>query len=162
MYKNFYESENDRRHKFSDKIFKFITVIVSFVGAVLWLIFKFLEIYQNECCYLRCGNFILLVGCSGLMLICVTIFFKVLYGYNEMSPDPNEIKQLITEYKSQTENESAIINAMNESILISYKDAVMNNCIENEKHIKLFELFYKIIFIEMFLLVITFLVEIVV
>ena len=79
-----------------------------------------------------------------------------------MSPDPNEIKQLITEYKSQTENESAIINAMNESILISYKDAVMNNCIENEKHIKLFELFYKIIFIEMFLLVITFLVEIVV
>ena len=61
-----------------------------------------------------------------------------------MSPDPNEIKQLITEYKSQTENESAIINAMNESILISYKDAVMNNCIENDKHIKLFELFYKI------------------
>ena len=111
LYKNLYESENDYRHKQSDKAFKSITIIASFVGAVLWLIFKFLKIYQDECCYLRCTNFVLLVACSALMLTCIVIFFKVLYGYNE-------------------------------------------------KHIKLFGLFYKIIFIEMFLLIVTFLIEI--
>lgn len=162
LYKNLYESENDYRHKQSDKAFKSITIIASFVGAVLWLIFKFLKIYQNECCYLRCTNFILLVACSALMLTCIVIFFKVLYGYNEKRPDPNEIEQLVTEYKSQTEDESAIITAMNESMLISYKDAAINNRIENEKHIRLFGLFYKIIFSEMFLLIVTFLVEILV
>ena len=152
-----YESENDYRHKQSDKAFKSITIIASFVGAVLWLIFKFLKIYQNECCYLRCTNFILLIVCSVLMLSCVVIFFKVLYGYNEKRPDPNEIEQLVAEYKSQTEDESAIIIAMNESMLISYKDAATNNRIENEKHIRLFGLFYRIIFAEMFLLIVTFL-----
>lgn len=162
LYKNLYESENDYRHKQSDKAFKSITIIASFVGAVLWLIFKFLKIYQNECCYLRCTNFILLVACSALMLTCIVIFFKVLYGYNEKRPDPNEIEQLVTEYKSQTEDESAIITAMNESVLISYKDAAINNRIENEKHIKLFGLFYKIIFIEILLLIVTFLVEVLV
>ena len=102
LYKNLYESENDYRHKQSDKAFKSITIIASFVGAVLWLIFKFLKIYQDECCYLRCANFILLVACSVLMLTCVVIFFKVLYGYNEKRPDPNEIEQLVAEYKSKT------------------------------------------------------------
>lgn len=162
LYKNLYESENDYRHKQSDKAFKSITIIASFIGAVLWLIFKFLKIYQNECCYLKCANFILLVACSVLMLTCVVIFFKVLYGYNEKRPEQNEVEQLISEYKSQTENESAIITAMNESMLISYKDAAINNRIENEKHIRLFGLFYKIIFVEMFLLIVTFLVEILV
>lgn len=162
LYKNLYESENDYRHKQSDKAFKSITIIASFIGAVLWLIFKFLKIYQNECCYLRCTNFILLVACSALMLTCIVIFIKVLYGYNEKRPDPNEIEQLVTEYKSQTEDESAIITAMNESMLISYKDAAINNRIENEKHIKLFGLFYKIIFIEILLLIVTFLVEVLV
>lgn len=162
LYKNLYESENDYRHKQGDKTFKSITIIASFIGSVLWLIFKFLKIYQNECYYLRCVNFILLIVCSCLMLVCIIIFFKVLYGYNEKRPDPNEIEQLITEYKSHTEDENAIITAMNESMLISYKDAAMNNRIENEKHIKLFGLFYKIIFVEMFLLIVTFLVEILV
>ena len=157
LYKNLYESENDYRHKQSDKAF-----IASFVGAVLWLIFKFLKIYQNECCYLRCTNFVLLITCSVLMLTCVVIFFKVLYGYNEKRPDPNEIEQLAAEYKSQTEDENAIITATNESMLISYKDAATNNRIENEKHIRLFGLFYKIIFAEMFLLIVTFLIEILV
>lgn len=95
-------------------------------------------------------------------MTCIVIFFKVLYGYNEKRPDPNEIEQLVAEYKSQTDDENAIITAMNESILISYKDAAINNRIENEKHIRLFGLFYKIIFSEMFLLIVTFLVEILV
>lgn len=162
LYKNLYKSEDDYRHKQSDKAFKSITIIASFVGAVLWSIFKFLKIYQNECCYLRYTNFILLTACSGLMLTCVVIFFKVLYEYNEKRPDPNEIEQLVAEYKSQTEDENAIIAAMNESMLISYRDAAINNRIENEKHIKLFGVFYKIIFVEMFLLIVTFLVEILV
>lgn len=162
LYKNLYESENDYRHKQSDKAFKSITIIASFIGAILWLIFKFLKIYRNECCYLRCTNFVLLITCSILMLTCVVIFFKVLYGYNEKRPDPNEIEQLVTEYKSQTEDEGTVITAMNESMFISYKDAAINNRIENEKHIRLFGLFYKIIFAEMFLLIVTFLVEILV
>ena len=68
----------------------------------------------------------------------------------------------MTEYKSQTDDKNAIITATNESMLISYKDAATNNRIENEKHIRLFGLFYKIIFAEMFLLIVTFLVEILV
>lgn len=162
LYKNLYESENDCRHKHSDKAFKSITIIASFAGAVLWLIFKFLKIYQNECCYLRCTNFILIITCSVLMLTCVVIFFKVLYGYNEKCPDTNMVEQLIMSYKSQTEDEDAIVTAINESMLMSYKDAAANNRVENEKHIRLFGLFYKIIFIEMFLLIATFLVEILV
>lgn len=160
LYKNLYESENDYRHKCSDRVFKSITIIASFVGAVLWLIFKFLSIYKNECCYLRCTNFILLVACSVLMLVCVIIFFKTLYGYNEKRPNPIMIEQMITDYKSQTEDESVIIAVINESMLISYKEAVINNSIENEKHTKLFKLFYKIIYIEMFLLIATFFFEI--
>ena len=96
------------------------------------------------------------------MLTCVVIFFKVLYGYNEKRPDPNMVEQLIMSYKSQTEDEDAIVTAINESMLMSYKDAAANNRVENEKHIRLFGLFYKIIFIEMFLLIATFLVEILV
>lgn len=138
LYKNLYESENDCRHEQSDKAFKPITIIESFAGAVLWLIFKFLKIYQNECCYLRCNNFILIVTCSVLMLTCVIIFFKVLYGYNEKRPDPNEVERLITGYKFQTEDEDAIVTAINESMLMSYKDASANNRVENKKHIRLF------------------------
>lgn len=37
LYKNLYESENDYRHKQNDKVFKSITIITSFVGAVIWL-----------------------------------------------------------------------------------------------------------------------------
>lgn len=162
LYKDLYEAENEYRHKQSDKAFKSITVIASFIGAVLWLIFKYLKIYKTECCYLRCINFMLLVCCSSLMLACVIIFFKVLYGYYEKRPDPNEIEQLLKEYKFQTEDESAIITAMNESLIISYRDAAINNSSENEKHSVLLRYFYKIIFVEMFLLIVTFLVEILV
>lgn len=160
LYKDLYEAENEYRHKQSDKAFKSITVIASFVGAVLWLIFKYQKIYKSECCYLQCINFILLVGCSSLILTCVIIFFRVLYGYHEKRPDPNEIEQLLKEYKSQTEDENAIIAAMNESLIISYRDAAINNSSENEKHSILFGYFYRFIFIEMFLLIVTFLVEI--
>lgn len=160
LYKDLYEAENEYRHKQSDKAFKSITIIASFVGAVLWLIFKYLKIYKYERCYLQCINFILLVCCSSLMLACVIIFFKVLYGYHEKRPDPNEIEQLLKEYKSQTEDENAIITAMDESLIISYRDAAINNSSENEKHSILFGYFYRIIFAEMFLLIVTFLIEI--
>lgn len=162
LYKNLYEPENEYRHKQSDKAFRSITIIASFVGAVLWLIFKYLKIYKSECCYLQCINFMLLVCCSSLMLACVIIFFRVLYGYNEKHPEPNKIEQLMKEYKSQTEDESAIIAAINESLIISYRDAAMNNSSENDRHSVLFRYFYLIIFFEMFLLIVTFLIEIVV
>ena len=64
LYKNLYESENDYRHKQSDKAIKSITIIASFVGEVLLLIIKFLKIYQNEPSYLRCAKYILLDKCS--------------------------------------------------------------------------------------------------
>lgn len=160
LYKDLYEAENEYRHEQSDKAFKSITVIASFVGAVLWLIFRYLKIYKTECCYLRCVNFILLVGCSSLMFACVIIFFRVLYGYHEKRPDPSEIEQLMKEYKSQTEDENVIITAMSESLIVSYRDAAINNSSENDKHSTRFRYFYKIVFVEMFLLVVTFLVEI--
>ena len=160
LYKKLLDTENDRRHKFSDKAFKSITIIASFVGAVLWLIFKLLEIYQNECIYLQMINLSLLAGCCLYMITSIVIFFKMLYGYKDRHMDPVEIDSLIKEYKSQTEDENAIIKAMDETLCISYLDAAINNHKENENHIKLFESFYVIIFIEMFLLIITFLIEI--
>lgn len=162
LYKDLYEAENVYRHNQSDKVFKSITVIASFVGAVLSLIFKYLKIYKSECYYLQCINFILLVGCSSLMLACIIIFFRVLYGYHEKRPNPNEIEQLLKEYKSQTDDEGVIITAINESLIISYRNAAINNSSENEKHSVMFRYFYWIIFIEMFLLIVTFLVEILV
>lgn len=162
LYKDLYEAENEYRHRQSDKAFKSITIIASFVGAVLWLIFKYLKIYKSECYYLQCINFILLIGCGVLMFICVSIFFRVLYGYHEKHPDPNEIEQLLKEYKSQAEDESTIVDVMNESLIISYRDAAINNCSENEKHSVLLGYFYWIIFIEMFLLIVTFFIEILV
>ena len=162
LYKDLYEAENEYRHKQSDKAFKSITIIASFIGAVLWLIFKYLKIYKTECCYLQCINFILLICCSSLMLACVIIFFRVLYGYHEKRPNPNEIGQLLKEYKTQTEDESAIVDAMNESLIISYRDAAINNSSENEKHSVMFRCFYWITFVEMFLLIVTFLIEILV
>lgn len=160
LYKKLSDAENDRRHKFSDKAFKSITIIASFVGAVLWLIFKFLVIYQNECIYLQMINLSLLTGCCLYMIASVVIFFKMLYGYKDTHTDPVEIDRLIKEYKSQTEDEMAIIKAMDQTLCISYLDSAINNHKENENHIKLFESFYAIIFIEMFLLIITFLIEI--
>ena len=76
LYKKLSDAENDRRHKFSDKAFKSITIIASFVGAVLWLIFKFFGIYQNECIYLQMINLSLLTGCCLYMITSVVIFFQ--------------------------------------------------------------------------------------
>lgn len=160
LYKNLYEAENDYRHKQSDKAFKSITIIASFVGAVLWLIFKFLDIYETENWYIYCINLCLLIVCSCLMLTCVVMFFMVLYGYDEKRPDPNEVKLLLEEYKSQTKNENMIINTMTESLVISYIDAAINNRSENNRHGILFRYFYILVFIEMFLLTATFLLEI--
>lgn len=160
LYKNLYEAENDYRHKQSDKAFKSITIIASFVGAVLWLIFKFLKIYKTEDCYFYCINLFLLITCSCLMLACVVIFFMVLYGYNEKRPDPNEVKLLMEEYKSQTKNENMIMNTMTKSLIMSYIDAAINNRSENNRHGNLFRYFYILVFIEMFLLIVTFLLEV--
>lgn len=162
LYKNLYEAENDYRHKQSDKAFKSITIIASFIGAVLWLIFKFLNIYETEDCYIYCINLFLLIACSCLMLACVIIFFMVLYGYDEKRPDPNEVKLLMEEYKSKTKNENMIMNTMTESLIMSYIDAAINNRSENNRHGNLFRYFYILVFIEMFLLIVTFLVEVLV
>ena len=105
-------------------------------------------------------NLSLLTGCCLYMITSVVIFFKMLYGYKDTHTDPVEIDRLIKEYKSQTEDEMAIIKAINQTLCISYLDSAISNHIENENHIKLFESFYAIIFIEMFLLIITFFIEI--
>ena len=160
LYKKLCESESDRRHKFSDKVFKSTTVIASFVGAILWLIAKFLETYQKKCYCLQLCQFALIAVCSVLMLICVVIFFKTLYGYEEKRPDPAEIDKLMTEYKGESKDSDAIITAMNESLLASYKDAAINNSIETDRHIWWFGIFYKIIFVEMSLLIIAYFVTI--
>lgn len=91
LYKNLYEAENDYRHKQSDKAFKSITIIVSFVGAVLWLIFKFLNIYETENCYIYYINLFLLIACSCLMLACVVIFFMVLLDTMKSVPTQTKL-----------------------------------------------------------------------
>lgn len=159
LYKELSKEQIDRRHKFSDKVFKSITIIASFVGAVIWLIFNYIKNRPYESCLLDCLIFIFLILNTVLMLIDVIIFFYTLYGYNDTTQDTNEIVEMIEDYKKESSDEQAIIQAINESLRISYMQASVSMYNENEKHIKIFNIFYMLIFIEMFLIVITFFIE---
>ena len=48
LYKQLNKDEEEYRNKYSDKVFKSITVIVSIVGAVIWLTSNYFNICKNS------------------------------------------------------------------------------------------------------------------
>lgn len=160
LYKQMYDEENNYRNQFSDRAFKSITIIISLVCALIWLTLKYSSIYEEQCCYVRCVNFILLICCFAINVIIIFCFFKMLYGYKETRPSPDALFYLIEEYKSQTLDENDIIIATKESLSKSYIDAAINNSKENEKRIKLFDTIYKFILADITIVAICFIIEV--
>ena len=124
LYKNLYEIERTRRQQNSDKVFKAIPIIVSFSGAVLWLISQYQKICRPEWSRLQFLNLILVILCSILMIADILIFFYVIYGYKETSPNIMEIRKAMADFKEEENDEITVIAAMNKSLMLSYKDAV--------------------------------------
>lgn len=160
LYKQVYDEENNYRNQFSDRVFKTITVIVSIIGALIWLIVNFSSIYKNQCCYVRCVNCILLVVCFFLSALIVIYFFKILYGYKETRQMPEDIYNLIEGYKLQTSDEGDIIETVKISLAKSYIDAAIKNSKENEQRIDMFITVYKFILVDIVVIATTFLLEV--
>ena len=100
LYEKLYEKEITDRNKFSDKVYKSITVIISLLGANEWLITKFISIFNFECCLMKSGNGILIA--TSIILTCMIVvgIFNVLYNYKETGQKPEDIQKLLGEYKS--------------------------------------------------------------
>lgn len=160
LYKQVYDEENNYRNQFSDRVFKTITVIISIVGALIWLIVDFSSIYKNQCYYVRCINCILLIVCLVLSGLVIVYFFKILYGYKDTRQMPEDIYNLIEGYKLQTSDENDIIEVVNKSLAKSYIDAAIKNSKENEQRINMFKTVYKYILLDIMFITITFLLEI--
>nr|DAR44101.1 MAG TPA: hypothetical protein [Caudoviricetes sp.] len=160
LYKQLNKDEEEYRNKYSDKVFKSITVIVSIVGAVIWLTSNYFKICKNRAENINNFNILLIILLYVLLCVSTSIFFFILYGYNSRNINPKEIYNLLKDYKSQTNYEDDIIEATNKSLLIAYRKSAINNYKQNKKRSKLFSLFYLLAFIELILLLITFFIEI--
>ena len=79
LYKQLNEYEENYRNKYSDKVFKSITIIASIVGAVLWLLHEFttLKYTEKQSC-IKEINIILLVIVFIILVILICTFFLVL------------------------------------------------------------------------------------
>ena len=83
LYRKIYDDEITYRDTFSDRAYKTITVVISLIGAVVWLIIKWVKIYQNQCCYFQTINILLLITIIISSSIIIIGFFKVLYNYQD-------------------------------------------------------------------------------
>ena len=160
LYEKLYEKEIAYRNNFSDKAYKTITIIVSLLGANVWLLTKWVSIYINECCYLRTINLLMLISSFVLTAMIVIGFFKVIYNYKEITQNPEDVKNLLEEYKTLINIGDNVIHLMNESLKVSYIDAAIKTYEETQKHVKLFKKVYLWIIIEVVLVSILFLIEI--
>lgn len=161
LYKQLNKYEEEYRNKYSDKVFKSITVVISIIGAVIWLLYKFTTLkYTEKQHYIKEINIKLLVVIVVILIILVFTFFIVLYGYRERIVNPGEIKTLLSEYKSKTYDEKEIIIAMDESLLMTYKRAAISNHKQNKNRSTLFNIFYILVAVELLLLTIVYAMEV--
>lgn len=159
LYKQICEEENKYRNDYSDRVFRTTTIIISLFGALIWLILKFSNNHRIQNFFSVFVNVVLLLICFIILGMIVIYFFKILYGYNDSRLSPEDLSNLIKEYKAQTSDEKEIIAALEKSLLISYKDAAINNYIENQKRVKMFTYVYKLILIDIIFISITFFIE---
>ena len=85
LYKQLNKDEEEYRNKYSDKVFKSITVIVSIVGAVIWLTFNYFNICKNRAEDINNFNILLIILLYVLLCASTSIFFFILYGYNSIT-----------------------------------------------------------------------------
>lgn len=161
LYRKIYDDEITYRNNFSDRAYKTITVIISLIGAVVWLITQWIKIYQNQCCYFQVVNILILLGIIILTSLIVIGFFKVLYNYEDTRQKPEDIKQALEEYKTLNNVDDNVIYIMNESLKVSYIDAAIRNNNETRKHIALFKKVYKWIIVDVILIAVCFFLEII-
>lgn len=161
LFKQMYDEENNYRNQFSDKVFKTITVIIALVGALIWLINNFLLKCAEQNYYIIFANISSLVICFVLSAAIIIYFFRILYGYKEVRQTPGNLYNLIEEYKSQTSNEKDIINAIMESLVLSYIDASIKTSEENDRRIKMFKSAYRYILVDIIFTAVTFIIELI-
>ena len=159
LYSNLYEAENKYRNDISDRVFKTITVIIPLISALIWLIIKFTSIYEYQCYCLKYLNLLILFIDLIISIAITYLFFKVLYDYRDTKIDPEELYKAVEEYKANNIDENVIL-LTNKTLINSYKNAAIKNSKENEKRIDTFSFIYKLIFIDIIILTITFLIEI--
>lgn len=160
LYKNLYEKENNYRNNISDKIYKSVTFITALFGSIIWLICKFVLIYKFQYLYLRLFNILLLLLCSVLAVYIIICLFKMLSNYKDTRLDPNKLYNIIEDYKKSSSSEEDIINAIEQSLILSYSDGTISNYNENQKINRMFCDVYKWILIDIFIIIVTFCIEI--
>jgi hypothetical protein len=159
LYKQLYEEQFSFREKYSSRVFATISVVVSMIGALIWLLARFAKIYNSQCCYLRCLNIILLFCCCIFLGVVAFGIYKVLH-YEETRPEPQAALDLVEGYKKQAKDENEIILAVNESLLQSYIAAAVKCYDENQDHMDKFIVVLKYILIAVVFFFATFLIEI--
>lgn len=162
LYEKLYEKEIAYRNNFSDKVYKSITVIISLLGANVWLITKFISVFNSECCFIKSANGILIAISIVLTCMIVIGFFNVLYNYKETKQKPEDIQKLLEEYKSLNDIDNNVIYLMNKSLTVSYTDAAIKTYNETQKHTGLFKKVYLWIIIEVVVCAVLFFLEILV
>lgn len=160
LYEKLYEKEIAYRNNFSDKAYKSITVIISLLGANVWLITKFISVFNSECCFMKSINGLLIT--TRIVLTCMIVigFFNVLYNYKETRQKPEDIQKLLEEYKSLNDIDDNVIYLMNKSLTVSYADAAIKTYNETQKHTGLFKKVYLWIIIEVVVCAVLFFLEI--
>lgn len=160
LYEKLYEKEITYRNNFSDKVYKSITVIISLLGANVWLITKFISVFNSECCFIKSINGLLIIISVVLTCMIVIGFFNVLYNYKETRQKPEDIQKLLEEYKSLNNIDSNVIYLMNKSLTVSYADAAIKTYNETQKHAGLFKKVYLWIIVEVVVCAVLFFLEI--
>lgn len=160
LYEKLYEKEITYRNNFSDKVYKSITVIISLLGANVWLITKFISVFNSECCFIKSINGLFIIISVVLTCMIVIGFFNVLYNYKETRQKPEDIQKLLEEYKSLNDIDSNVIYLMNKSLTISYIDAAIKTYNETQKHVGLFKKVYLWIIVEVVVCAVLFFLEI--
>lgn len=93
LYEKLYEKEIAYRNNFSDKVYKSIAVIISLLGANVWLITKFISVFNSEYFLIKSANGILIVAQYSSDLIVCHGFFNVLIQHIRKSKqNPKDIK----------------------------------------------------------------------
>lgn len=95
------------------------------LGANVWLITKFISVFDSEYCFIKSANGILIAISIVLTCMIVIGFFNVLYNYKETRQKPEDIQKLLEEYKSLNDIDSNVIYLMNKSLTVSYIDAAI-------------------------------------
>lgn len=155
LYKKLYDEEKNYRNNFSDRVFKTITVIISIIGAAIWLIIKFSSNFHKQCCYLQCFNILLLSIICVASASIVFLFFKILYNYRDTRINPEILHSTIEEYKNDNTDEN-VIELTNKTLLNSYINATIKNYKENNKRVELFRIVYRLILFDIIFITISF------